>query len=439
MKIGVLGLGTIAPYFLQAIADDPGYALAAICDTDEDKLAQLEHLGAAAFTDVADLLAADIVEAVVVTLPNHLHAPVASAALARGVHVCCEKPLALTSAEADTMVDASVASGATLFTAFHRGYNRNLLDLAARLRPLREQVVDVRVRYHENISEHTGDDSWYLDPTRSGGGCLIDNGPNAVDAAWRLLGPLTLTDAAIGDVRSGSEFYAAVDLADTAGIPVRVELDWGLPTGEIKDVTVRLRDGSELTADMLAGFAGFKASLAHEYHGILADFRDAVTAGPAWTDHGPQIVRLIETAYRVARRREDRLRMIAKAPVQASLVKLLFHYRDDRGMTLSPWDTRCVARGEVHELVTTVDRPQRAGDTVDRVGFLGFVEFSAATVLGRGDRVLVAGRQVGTVRGFDECHFPNHYNILVETDRVLSAADLDLRVGHEIQFAPPAG
>ncbi|MGH8897241.1 MAG: Gfo/Idh/MocA family protein [Egibacteraceae bacterium] len=434
MKIGVLGLGAIAPFFLHAIDRDPGLTLAAVCDVEPAKLEPYADRGVPCFSDVDDLLDAAAVDAVVVTLPNDLHAPVVLAALERGIHVCCEKPLAITSADAEAMAAQARASGATLFTAFHRRYNRNLCALAKRLPADRAKIAHVTSRYHERIEEHIGGDRWYLDPERCGGGCLIDNGPNALDAVRSLLGSLTLRDATIGDVRSGVEFYATLELNSVDGVPVTVELDWALETGEIKDVTVALRDGGTLTADMLAGFDGFKSSLAHEYEGILHDFRAMVAAGRGWRDTGSDLVRLVEQAYALARRKEVRLRMTAKDPAAARVVKLLFHSRDDRGMTLSSWDSRCILAGQVHELVTTTDRPLRSGDRVDRVGFLGFAEFGSATVVERGDEVFVAARRIGTVRGFDECHFPNHYNILIDTERRLSAADIDLRVGDEIRF-----
>ncbi|MFD9906474.1 Gfo/Idh/MocA family protein [Streptomyces sp. NPDC059063] len=433
MKLAMLGLGAISPYFLRAIEADPALELTGVCDLDADKLAPFADRGTACFTDFTELLDAGTAEAVVVTLPNDVHAPAVLAALERGVHVCCEKPLAIASADADAMETAARRAGATLFTAFHRRYNTNLRTLAQHLPRDRQDIVRVTARYHENIAEHTGGEQWYLDPARCGGGCLIDNGPNALDAVRHLVGPLALRDATLGDVRSGAEFYAKLSL-DAGGVPVEVELDWALDTGEIKDVVVELGDGRTLAADMLAGFDGFKASLDHEYTGILAQFRRAVAAGPHWHDPGPALVRLVEEAYAVGRAKELRLRMTAKEPVSARVVKLLFHSRDDRGMRLSPWASRCVAAGEVHELVTTVDRPRSPGDEVNRVGFLGFAEFTAATVVQRGDEVLAGDRYLGTVSGFDECHAPNHYNILIDTDRVLGAADIDLRVGDHIHF-----
>jgi hypothetical protein len=125
-----------------------------------------------------------------------------------------------------------------------------------------------------------------------------------------------------------------------------------------------------------------------------------------------------------------------KVAVRASLVKLLFHRRTERGMTLIPEQSRCVRAGEVHELLTTDHSGLTAGSRVDQVGFLGFVELGNAGVLDVGDHVLVSGRQIGVVAGFDACHFPNHYNIVVAATALLTAADLDLALGQTIAFVP---
>jgi L-arabinose 1- dehydrogenase len=432
MRIGIIGLGVIAPYFLRAVEQDQELRLTAACDLDQ---AKLDRFGdeVALFTDYRELLASGLVDGVVVTLPNDLHAPVVAAALTAGVHVCCEKPLTVHGADARGLERISARTGSTLFTAFHRRYNSHVQWLAREL-PHRSEIAQVVGRYHERIEEHTGNDHWYLDRDRCGGGCVIDNGPNALDALRQVLGELDLVDATIGDVRGGVEFYAELDLRTRDGIPVSVQLDWALPTGETKDIVVHLKDGSTVGADMLDGYQGFKSSLDHEYRGIMADFRDAVAAGPARTDDGPIVAELVEQAYRTARGKERRLRMPSKDPVRAALVKLLFHRRDDRGMSLSPWASRCVRAGDVHELVTTTDHPTAPGDRIDAVGFLGFAEFRAATVLERGDQLWLGERMIGIVVGFDECHAPNHYNVLIQVDRLLSAEDLDLRTGDLVLF-----
>ena len=116
-----------------------------------------------------------------------------------------------------------------------------------------------------------------------------------------------------------------------------------------------------------------------------------------------------------------------KRPLTARLVKVLLHHRSERGMSLEPHASRCVRPGEVHELITTDHVATHPGARVDRVAYLGFAEFDRGGVIDRGDQFWIADRQVGTVLGFDACHFPNHYNVLVHAETPLSGADLALR------------
>ena len=125
-----------------------------------------------------------------------------------------------------------------------------------------------------------------------------------------------------------------------------------------------------------------------------------------------------------------------KRTVEGVVVKVLVHRRDDRGMILEPFASRCVQAGEVHELVTTDHRETGPGARIDRVGFLGFAEITRAGVLDRGDRVWVGDRLVGTVLGFDACHYPNHYNVLIATTATLTGPELGLLPETAVRFEP---
>jgi hypothetical protein len=125
----------------------------------------------------------------------------------------------------------------------------------------------------------------------------------------------------------------------------------------------------------------------------------------------------------------------AKRAVDGVLVKVLLHRRTERGMSLEPFASRCVQRGDVHELVTTDHHETAPGARIDRVGFLGFAELGCAGVIDRGDAFWIGGSRIGTVLGFDACHVPNHYNILIRTDRLLTGGDLDLRPEMPVRFA----
>ncbi|MGN7457001.1 DUF6917 domain-containing protein [Paenibacillus pasadenensis] len=130
------------------------------------------------------------------------------------------------------------------------------------------------------------------------------------------------------------------------------------------------------------------------------------------------------------------MRLADKRIVRGRMVKLLHHKRMDRGMRLMEERARCIRQGDIHELVTTTQASAAAGDAIDRVGFLGFAEFEAGGVIQRGDRLVAGGRLLGEVLGFDDCHFPNHYNILIAADELLASGDVLLEVEQAIRFEP---
>ncbi|MFD3683279.1 DUF6917 domain-containing protein [Nocardiopsis sp. NPDC058631] len=124
----------------------------------------------------------------------------------------------------------------------------------------------------------------------------------------------------------------------------------------------------------------------------------------------------------------------AKRDVAATLLKVLVHRRTERGMRLEPFASRCVRAGEVHELVATDHTETAEGARIDRVGFLGFAEITAAGVVDRGDEVWIGPRRVGVVLGFDACHTPNHYNVLIHADPAPTGRDLGLRPEEPVVF-----
>ena len=271
-RVGVVGLGTMAHYYLAAVQRSPHWELAGVCDVHAAVLGP--HLSrATGYLDHRDMFHAADLDAVIVTAPNDTHARVCRDALHAELPVCVEKPLAITVAEGREL--AGLAERTTLFTAFHRRYNDNVLRLLA---GAEGRIESMTVRYLERIEEHLGGDTWYLDPVRCGGGCVADNGPNAFDLVRLFLGEVSVRDAAVTRDEHGVDRQAVVRLRSATGVPAIVELDWSHP-GETKDVELRFADGSVRRADMLAGHDGFKASLWHEYDGILADFGAAIDNG----------------------------------------------------------------------------------------------------------------------------------------------------------------
>lgn len=125
---------------------------------------------------------------------------------------------------------------------------------------------------------------------------------------------------------------------------------------------------------------------------------------------------------------------IKKRTVEGSFVKLLFHKQEKRGMKLLEFETRCVQKRDIHEIVTTTHNYAKSGEMINEVGFLGFAEIECGGVIERGDQVNVDGIVIGHVLGFDDCHFPNHYNILISVDKTITADELNTAVESKITF-----
>lgn len=300
LRIGVIGLGVIARFYLAALDRIPSMRLVAVCDTDDAALRPFrERLPC--HRDHRELLQRTDLDAVVITVPNDAHVTVGRDALAAGLPVCLEKPLATRLTDGEVLVDCAHSTGVCLFTAFHRRYNWTIQTLDRRLRR-QPPVQSLTVRYLERIEEHIGRDRWYLDPERCGGGCVADNGPNAYDVARLFLGELAVTDVDIHRDAQGIDRQARVDLRAASGAMARVELDWSYP-GECKDVEIVLADGSTHHADMLRGYPGFKDSLWHEYVGVLRDFGQALASGKHRVDGGLAALALVEETYRAERER----------------------------------------------------------------------------------------------------------------------------------------
>lgn len=119
--------------------------------------------------DAEALATADDVDVVHLCTPNHLHAPLARAALAAGKHVVCEKPLALDGAEAESVTDAAEAAGRVATVPFV--YRYNPMALEARARIAAGELGRVRLLhggYLQDWLSRPEDDSWRVDPELSG-------------------------------------------------------------------------------------------------------------------------------------------------------------------------------------------------------------------------------------------------------------------------------
>ena len=121
IRYAVIGLGHIAQTaVLPAFAHARGCELSALISDDEIKLTELgeKYVVEHRFQDYEEALASGTFDAVYIALPNNLHCEHTVRAAEAGIHVLCEKPMAVTAAECEKMVHAVEAAGIRLMIAY---------------------------------------------------------------------------------------------------------------------------------------------------------------------------------------------------------------------------------------------------------------------------------------------------------------------------------
>lgn len=192
LRFAVVGAGAnIAEQHFRAIEATEGAFVAAVCDVDAGKAARLEErTGAPCYADVATLLAEVRPDVVSVLTPHPFHAPVAEAALAAGAHVLVEKPMAVTTSEADRMVAAAARAGRLLAVSFQHRFSPMTERLHAWTRSGELGEV-VRVEVTEpwlRTAAYFRVAAWRATWRGEGGGVLLNQAPHALDLLTHLLG-----------------------------------------------------------------------------------------------------------------------------------------------------------------------------------------------------------------------------------------------------------
>lgn len=231
IRFGVQGAGWFASRrHLPELVSNPEVELVALCRRSPEPLAKLAaHFGVErTYTDLASMLAAERLDAVLVCTPHHLHHADAAACLEAGCHLLLEKPMALTAADAEDLVARAERSGRLLEVAYNPPY-------WSHCRWLRERVaagdlgdlelVDLRWTGNmlavlgrealpENLPGVVPPTMFRGDAAQMGGGVLVDSGSHQVCESmwvtgqdWR--GVSAVMDSVPDDVRYSLQFELA--------------------------------------------------------------------------------------------------------------------------------------------------------------------------------------------------------------------------------------
>lgn len=302
INIGIVGVGGIAGVHLSSYRALENAHIAALCDIIPERargeqLVSAINIGAvdgggalqvASYLDYREFVRDADIEVVDICLPTDLHAEVAIAALEAGKHVLCEKPMALTVAECDRMIDAAQASGRFLMIAHCIRFWPEYLALKEIVES--GQYGAITWAFFRRLSGLPKWSPWFPDPKRSGG-AILDLHIHDVDFIQYLLGLPSSVDAVgvedahgIGQVltRYGYEqdavIYAEGAWAYPPTLPFRMTFLVRLAGATVeynpgeKPFTVYPEEGDPFTPALLPG-DGYQREIAY--------FLECVTRGVA--------------------------------------------------------------------------------------------------------------------------------------------------------------
>lgn len=191
LKIGIIGAGGIAKVsHLPAYARMDNVEIVAICDIipEKAKLLAEEYGISQVFENYMDVINLPDIDAIDICTPNYLHSVIAVTALEHGLHVFCEKPDAVSVAEAEKMKAAADKSGKILMVMRNNRY----MQISSFAKKYIEdgkmgEIYAARCGWQRRRGI-PGKGGWFTTKEKSGGGPLIDLGVHMIDLTMWLMG-----------------------------------------------------------------------------------------------------------------------------------------------------------------------------------------------------------------------------------------------------------
>ena len=334
LKMGVIGLG-MGRGHARGYQSHPDAELVALCDQDAARLREAaEELGVArTYSDAAAMLRDADLDGVSVAVPNKHHAPLTIAALKRGLHVLCEKPMAMTVEEAQRVQAAADKAGRNLMINFSFRFTEASYALKKQVEA--GVVGDIyfgRTVWHRRRGI-PGFGGWFGDREMSGGGPLIDLGVHRLDLALWLMGypePIAVSGSTYDRIaapmaKRARKKYSVEDLACglvkfANGATLIVEASWALNQPEREHMVTSLYGdkgglvhknvggGYEFTAEIftdeggdqftkqLDWRSGATPSSYHEFVDSILQARPPLATG----EQGVKVMKILEGIYKSA-------------------------------------------------------------------------------------------------------------------------------------------
>ncbi len=192
LNLALVGLGGHG-HTIQRAADAAEHVnVVAVCDPAEPEVRTArERFGCEAPPSYEALLAHDDIEAVVLVTPNHLHRPQAEAALAAGLDVLVEKPIANTITDSLAIIEAAEAAGRTLMVGHNMRYGRATRRAQQALAAGRlGELVTFEIHFSADNTKRMPPDAWRLRPDQCPLMPVMQLGIHGIDLIHYLIGDI---------------------------------------------------------------------------------------------------------------------------------------------------------------------------------------------------------------------------------------------------------
>lgn len=192
-KAAIIGYGTIAPVHLPAIMANPDIELVAVCDSDPAVQASAPA-GVPFYTDYKEMCEKVQLDCVHICLPHYLHFPVTKYFAEHGVNVFCEKPVALTAAEAAEFAAFEAAHPEVKMGICLQNRLNETTEMLKAIVDSGEygKVIGCRgfVPWFRN-KEYYDVQPWRGQMEFAGGGCMINQSVHTLDLLYYICGEIT--------------------------------------------------------------------------------------------------------------------------------------------------------------------------------------------------------------------------------------------------------
>jgi len=228
-KIGIIGCGGIARAHIKGYAENKDVELIAFCDIKEENARRYaRELKGRAYSDYRIMLQKEELDGVSVCTPPVNHKEITEYTLSKGANVFCEKPLAMNSKEALSMVETAKANKRLLMTGFKFRFRDEVQNAKRLINEGKIGKVVLARNMFGGFAEMK--ERFFSRKNISGGGVLIDNGSHAIDLFRFLLGEVKNVSARINSA------IQKIEVEDTAkilmemenGVLVTIDLSWSV-------------------------------------------------------------------------------------------------------------------------------------------------------------------------------------------------------------------